>query len=332
MKHVDLSRITQILTYKRPHGSTGVLDLIEDIFAGYPWRVLKDPEDQDLALVITVGNSKTLFSCHLDTVHCTPGEQVVMWDEEISLFYKEESAAHQLGEPLGADNGAGIWLLLNMIDADVPGTYLFHFGEEVGGVGSRGMALHHSKFLGKFDRAIAFDRMSTGSVITHQAMGRCCSDEFGGALADALNCAQRSFTYRLDDGGKFTDTANYIDLIGECTNVSCGYDMEHTPNEILDMEHLTMLRQACIEIDWEALPTVRVPGEVYGAEMFNGWNTYRSDYPPLGNPMDDLMGAEYLEVENWVYDNIKDPESITSVLWELLRTRDGDNHYWEQHV
>ena len=342
MNHIDLDRITQILTYKRPHGSKGVEDLIKNIFAGYEYKTFHDDLGGDLALVITVGKSKTLFSCHLDTVHSTSGEQVVMWDEGIALFYKEEvnvvpfkggkkgkvPPMPQFNEPLGADDGAGIWLLLNMIDADVPGTYVFHFGEERGGVGSRGMALFHDDWLARFDRAIAFDRRGTDSIITHQMSGRCCSDEFGAALADALNAAQPAFTYCPDDSGVFTDTANYIDIIGECTNVSCGYDMEHTSSETLDMEHLSMLRQACIEINWEELPTVRKPGEVDELKAnVAGWKGYWSDRYEV--VPENLTGMSYTQVEAWVEANLQDPWKITEALWEALEARGNVRNYWE---
>jgi hypothetical protein len=59
---------------------------------------------------------------------------------------------------LGADDGAGIALLLRMIDNKIPGSYIFHLREEIGGTCAKGMAMHHSDFLVKFDRAITFDR------------------------------------------------------------------------------------------------------------------------------------------------------------------------------
>lgn len=344
MNHIDLGRIAQVLTYKRPHGSQGVEDLIRDIFAGYDYTTFQDDLDGDLALVITVGKSKTLFSCHLDTVHNSSGYQTVMWDEGIGLFYKEDvnvvpikgkgsvPPVLQFGEPLGADDGAGIWLLLNMIDADVPGTYIFHFGEERGGVGSQGMAMFHEDWLAKFDRAIAFDRRDTDNIITHQMGGRCCSDEFGAALASALNAAQPAFTYQPDDGGVFTDTANYTDLIGECTNVSCGYDREHSPDETLDMEHLSMLRQACIELKWEELPTVRKPGEIDEEEFkasAAGWKGYWSDR--YDEVPEDLTKMNYCQLEAWVEAQVllKDTWKITEALWEALEGRGNLRNYWE---
>lgn len=344
MNHIDLGRITQILTYKRPHGSQGVEDLIRDIFAGYTYTTFQDELGADLALVITVGKSKTLFSCHLDTVHNSSGYQTVMWDEGIGIFYKEEvnvvpfkgkgavPPVLQFGEPLGADDGAGIWLLLNMIDADVAGTYIFHFGEERGGVGSRGMAMFHDDWLAEFDRAIAFDRRDTDNIITHQMGGRCCSDEFGAALASALNAAQPAFTYQPDDSGVFTDTANYTDLIGECTNVSCGYDREHSPDETLDMEHLSMLRQACIEIKWEELPTVRKPGEVDEEEFkasATGLRSYWTDrYEEVP---EDLTKMNYCQLEAWVEAQVllKDTWKITEALWEALEANGNVRNYWE---
>lgn len=77
---------------------------------------------------------------------------------------------------------------------------------------------------------------------------------------------------------------------------------------------------------WDALPAVRVPGEIDDAELFHGWKGYRSD----DDLLDDLTGMTYLQVEDWVYANLTDPVRITEALWEALQTRDADNPYWEQ--
>lgn len=48
--------------------------------------------------------------------------------------------------------------------------------------------------------------------------------------------------------------------------MSCGYDMEHTQQETLNVAHLQALAAACLQVDWEALPTARAPGD-------NGWSS-----------------------------------------------------------
>jgi hypothetical protein len=110
-----------------------------------------------------------------------------------------------------------------------------------------------------FDRAIAFDRRGTDSVITHQGYGRCCSDIFGQALATALNGDDFNLMYSTDDSGVYTDTAEFVDNIPECTNISIGYYSEHGEREHLDVNHLQRLADAVLLFDWDALPVERDP-------------------------------------------------------------------------
>lgn len=195
-----------------------------------------------------------LWSCHIDTVHksSSPPRQVIEFDPATNIIYKRDN------EPLGADDGAGIWLLMEMIDAGVPGTYIFHRGEEKGGIGSRIMASHHSAFIGGYTHAIAFDRCDTVSVITKQRGSRCCSEDFANHFCKMLGNDDDFYEQKPDPTGSFTDTANYTDLIGECTNVSIGYYSEHTGAEQLDLSYLLWLRDKMVAIDVDKLASVNV--------------------------------------------------------------------------
>lgn len=249
------SRLFEMLSFKRPHGSKAEREWCEKYIMPYKPTLFQGAEIE--AYYIEVGEgSKTLFSAHVDTVHRTEGPQDLCYDPIKNHIFKDD------GEPLGADDGSGVWLLLEMIDAGVPGHFLITRGEECGGIGARAVAKYEAKFLKQFDRAIAFDRKACDSIITHQAGGRCCSDKFALALADALNAADDNFMYSPDDTGVYTDTAEYTECIAECTNVSVGYYSEHTKNEMQDLNHLERLRNACIALDWEALPVVRDPSEI----------------------------------------------------------------------
>jgi hypothetical protein len=64
-------------------------------------------------------------------------------------------------------------------------------------------------------------------------------------------------SYKKDDGGVYTDSAEFVDLISECTNISVGYYKEHSTNEHQDIKHLIKLADACLKVDWESLPTKR---------------------------------------------------------------------------
>lgn len=189
--------------------------------------------------------SRSMFTCHTDTVHSSEGP---------NKYAIEGDFAVAVGAPLGADDGAGIALLCHMIENKVPGLYVMFRSEESGGVGSRFLAENHIALLEQFDRAIAFDRKGVSSVITHQG-SRCCSDKFGEALAEALSTDE--LLYATDNTGVFTDTANFVDIISECTNLSCAYEKEHSDKERLNVKHLKMLAAQIIKVDWEALPVVR---------------------------------------------------------------------------
>lgn len=320
-------RLIEILMLGRPHGGMNEKKFVRDFLRPYEPSEIHSPDGDVFAYVVDVGDgtTRTMFSCHIDTVDQTDQSHVVITNGDTITT---DSASHCLG----ADDGAGVWLMLEMIDAKVPGCYVFHRGEERGGIGSSGIAKHHPVFLSDFDRAIAFDRRGTHSIISHQGWSRCCSDEFALALAEAINAVIDSEYFMApDDGGIFTDTANYTDDIGECTNVSIGYQSEHSNRESLDTRYLFALRDACVAVDWENLPTKRKPGEVDP----NDWNiaslcNYRSpitrkewdyefDYYKTKDKhtIVSLADLTYQELAEWI--EFSDPEDVTEIMYDLLQ-------------
>lgn len=197
-----------------------------------------------------IGKSRTIFASHLDTA-CK--EQVKV----NHVISKQQIITTDGTSILGADDKAGITILLWLIENKVPGLYYFFIGEEVGCIGSGDVALWGG-LEGNYDRIISFDRRGTNSVITYQSSYRCCSDKFAESLAKQLNKTKNLF-YKKDDGGVYTDSAEFIDQIPECTNLSVGYMKEHTASESQDLYHLNKLANACLEVDWENLPTKRNP-------------------------------------------------------------------------
>lgn len=238
-----MTLLHEMLTYKRPSRSK-----TEEVFID---KFIKSgrtfSEDEFGNVYIIVGESSTLFSCHTDTVHRTEGVQNIIVDEMFTIVYKDDK------EILGADNTAGVWIMLKLIDNNIPGVYVFHKDEEIGGGGSRWIAKNRPEQIANITKAIAFDRKGQNEVITHQFMGRCCSDVFGNALADAIG-----LNYAISDQGIFTDTANYVDFIPECTNISVGYENEHTPSEFLDYGFLVdNLMHRLLLVNFEELPVER---------------------------------------------------------------------------
>lgn len=245
-----------------------------DAFENY-WVLIPDGEN----------NPSTMFSAHTDTVHKAKADNT-----PYKLSLKEGWLSVKGGGVLGADDGTGIWIMLNLIKAKVPGLYIFHREEEIGGNGSKFIAAQHKDLITDLGikHCVSFDRKGTSDVITHQSCGRCCSDDFAEAFSAALNLGT-PFTYRPDDTGSFTDSANYTDIIGECTNLSVGYYDQHTQAECQDLTFVSRLVNQLIALDWKSLPQTRQPGETDPDDfMLSDWTNYRGydkygDYPaPTG--------------------------------------------------
>ena len=206
---------------------------------------------------IKIGDSTTVFASHLDTVSKSHVNVKHVIDGDIIRTDGKTT--------LGADDKAGVTVMSWMIKHNIPGLYYFFIGEEVGCIGS-GLASKYDFNEDDYDRIISFDRRGTGSVITHQSWSRCCSDVFADALCKELN--KSGMSYKKDDGGVYTDSAEFVDIISECTNISVGYYKEHSTDEHQDINHLIQLADACLKVDWENLPTKR-DKKVYEPKEYN---------------------------------------------------------------
>jgi hypothetical protein len=181
---------------------------------------------------------------------------------------------------LGADDKAGVTIMLYMIKNQIPGLYYFFLGEEVGCVGSKKVAsVQKENKVEGINKVISFDRRGTNSVITYQSSKRCCSDNFGKTLSAQLNQADVDFKYENDPTGILTDSVQFISIYPECTNISVGYQSEHTFSETQNIKHLEKLAEACLKVDWNSLPVERDPSVVeyktygsYGGWGYPGWD------------------------------------------------------------
>lgn len=222
---------------------------------------------------LTIGKDPTImWSCHTDTVTRKIGKQNVRWIGKGVLGLNNP----QTGQCLGADDGAGLWIMLELIKAGKEGHYVFHRDEEIGGQGSQWLSTNNNwqKYIPvSVKAAIAMDRCGTQDIITHQMYQRTCSDRFADSLMIQLPNGMRK-----DDSGVFTDTANYVDIIGECTNLAVGYEHNHGPSEVLDTRHVRDLRDALVMLDVSRLDFVRNPGEYEYADYYHGAGYYPANH------------------------------------------------------
>ena len=200
--------------------------------------------------------STTLFSCHTDTVDSTvPAgmRKKLTYDPVFGEIALDNTSC---GGSLGADDGVGVWIMLKMIEAKIPGGYIFHRAEECGGLSAKAMANHDSKWINSFDVSVAFDRPRTSEIITHQrGQTECASNKFAEAVCLALNA--HGMDFHTSKQGVYTDNYEYRKLIAENINVGVGYEGQHGRTETLDYAHAFALLNAVLKVNWDAMPVDR---------------------------------------------------------------------------
>lgn len=252
----DYESLRSILALRRPFGSAGEASLLKAIKRNFGGDF-----DAFGNLHIEVGDSPVLWSCHADTTHHEKRGAAVQGIEITEDFtIRLSSKSRRAGNCLGADDGAGVWIMTQMLAAGVGGRYVFHVGEEAGCQGSSFIAQEHRALLSRYKYAIAFDRAGCDEIITEQASGYCASDAFAESFAEIL--ADNGLSgYKPSPFGTYTDTNEYTDYIAECTNIGVGYKAQHGPTETQDFLHLRRLRDAMIKFDESRLVSEREPGD-----------------------------------------------------------------------
>ncbi len=250
-----------------------------------------------------IGESKTIFTSHLDTA-CKEREKINhVIDGDI---IKTDGTTI-----LGGDNKAGCVVLFYLIENNIPGTYYFFLGEE--------MAVHSNyphgsllaieenhDFFTKFDRIISFDRKEKDQFITRQLGKNCCSNEFADALISEFE--SNGVNYKKDPTGYYTDSAFFADIIPEVVNLSIGVWNEHHKNEYVDIAYIEKVAKAAININWEELPTKRTIDSKYDldsrrdAESIGEYSSDQNLFKEIFTMMDDLYFVchEFRSYQNYL--------------------------------
>lgn len=295
---IDIKNIFVKLTSRRyPHGTEDLaMDVVKEIlpnisfeqdeFGNYYYLLPKSDGEY----------SDSMFTSHLDTINSGPYSYIskTIWcadkkkmvenpayeekedDMSINHVFEDDFIKTDGTTNLGADDKAGITILIKMISENVPGLYYFFIGEESGCIGSSALSKVWDKAnFPVINRCIAFDRRGYDSIITSQG-GVTASDQFAAELAKRLN--EYGFWYNPDPTGIYTDSAEFTYVIPECTNISVGYFSEHTKSEKQDIEFLEYLAIVCAKgIEWDTLPTIKEKDKVY-----NGKKSYGTNYNSHG--------------------------------------------------
>lgn len=211
-------------------------------------------EDEHGNFCVTIGESTTLFTSHLDTASltCERVRHVINGD----IISTDESTI------LGGDNKAGVTILLYMISQGVPGTYYFFAGEELGLLGSKATLEENASRFYQFKRAISFDGLGQGVLSAGREGEPFCSDKFANALAFQFCLQGVEYQPSIISKDIYTDSLLFTGHIPECTNLSSGVWNVHTTKEYVNIGLVEEIARAATKVDWEGLPTLRLPEPV----------------------------------------------------------------------
>jgi hypothetical protein len=109
----------------------------------------------------------------------------------------------------------------------------------------------------------------------------------------------------LDDSGIYTDTAEFFAIVPNCTNLSVGYDKEHSKNETLDKAYIEALRDSLIAADWSALdhtpPKADVLERGYGFSS-RSYSLFSSDTPQSSRDIVPELDVGPLQIGDFLND------------------------------
>ena len=178
---------------------------------------------------------------------------------------------------LGADDGAGLAVMLNLLATGTIGGYCFTTGEEVGGVGASDVLDQAESFLKQYSYSIEIDRRGETDMVYEQSVGECASKDFAQWLCDSLNMG-----HKPSDKGSYTDVATFAEVIPENINIASGYINAHSADEQVSLPYLDNLAKALKGLDWSKAKVTRKAGDfnlpVYTRSRYSGSRYYGYDY------------------------------------------------------
>lgn len=244
--------------------------------------------------------SKTLYVAHYDTVDndtlYSTGGKFKRWDIKMQMWYEEVIEPSEeltrkavslkngiayldMNDPtndkvscLGADDGAGLAVMLSLMAQGVVGGYCFTTGEECVGIGADVVKKTKADYLAKFTHAVEVDRRGYEEIIFAQGNGECASEKFTQWLCDKLGMGHYPSAL-----GTYTDVATFAEVIPECVNIACGYINAHSVDEQVDLAYLDKLTEALAKVDWSIAPIVREANE-FGTD-YGDWYSRGYKYP-----------------------------------------------------
>ena len=193
---------------------------------GYQPKLVKDNTKPLEAFIYAEGQEDWLAVAHTDTVLPTPTNLM------ITTYLNSNEAVRLSGEGgLGADDRAGVAMIIKLIRDGHRPHVLFPSGEESGGLGTKAFT---KSFKTNFEPInvnfmIQFDRMNNNEIVNYSDANPALIDYF-------------TSSFFVKAIGSYTDIKDLMPFFGASgINISVGYRGQHTANEYLDLEAFTLI-------------------------------------------------------------------------------------------
>lgn len=195
--------------------------------------------------VETDPEATTLYLSHTDTCDS-------MKDHGVRKEFIEEDGLVSLKSKhscLGADDGAGVYIMMKLIEAGISGKYLFTTGEEVGLVGMSYWieTTDLDTVLFGVERSVEFDRRGTNEIIMYQCGQKMATFDDAFKLSEDL--CSRGMEMYPSNRGVFTDNLLLEGIVPNNYNIAVGYENQHTRKEYLDTDFVEQLLEAWIAME-----------------------------------------------------------------------------------
>lgn len=195
--------------------------------------------------IVNGESPKDLYIAHADT--CDSEDTPMFKELEVvsSIVALPSNTEHKC---LGADDGAGVYILMKLLEAGIEGHYLFTTGEERGLIGMSYWVSqsHNIDTLVGVENCYEFDRQGTEELIVFQS-GKLMAD-----LHWAFKLSEELGAYGLDmypsSKGVYTDNFLLEGIVPNVVNIAVGYSQQHSKYESLDTRHVENLLRAWISM------------------------------------------------------------------------------------
>lgn len=167
--------------------------------------------------VYAVGDIPIALVAHLDTVFKTPPQ---------TIYYDKEKCVMWSPEGLGADDRAGVFAIIKILQAGLRPTVIFTTDEEKGALGAEKLVQEVPQPFTELKYVIQLDRRGSNDCVFY-------------------NCGNETFTEYVETFGFAENYGSFSDISVICpawkiagVNLSIGYDDEHSVTETLNTTHM----------------------------------------------------------------------------------------------